>query len=377
MRWLLAVLLCLSVSVWSMAHAEPLEPAYFPSLISSLRVTTPPEYCGEAVPTHIEDVGERLEKELLLALWDRPQVLLWLKRSRRYLPCIEAILERNGMPDDLKYASVAESALRPHVRSRRGAVGFWQFTSYAGEKYGLVINSRIDQRRNIVASTEAACRYLTDLYQSFGSWTLATAAYNMGEDGLMAEILEQGTDNYYRLYLPLETQRHLFRIIVAKLIFSHPERYGFELSDDDYYTPVQFDQVRIDCFHDTPIRIVAEAAKTQFKVIKDMNPEIRGYYLSEGSHTLSIPTGAKRGFLPRYQRGVKRWLAEQRDRIYVVKEGDSLSSIAERFDIPLAALLIWNRRDARTPIYPDDRLIIHRAKPKAPDSGSSTDNATE
>jgi len=364
MKWYLSVVLVIGVLIRSNSYAEPLKPAYFPSLLTSIKISSQLEFCGERVPIKVQDVRERLEKELMLSLWDRPQVILWLKRSRRYLPHIETMLRKSGMPDDLKYVAVAESALRPHVISKRGAVGFWQFMKYTGRKYGLVINERIDERRNISASTQAAIRYFTDLYEMFGSWTLAAAAYNMGEDGLMAEIMEQGTTNFYVLYLPLETQRFVFRILSVKLIFSDPERYGFQLSDDDYYPTIKFDLIQIDCFQDTPIQIIAKAAKTHFKMIKDLNPQIRGHYLPAGSHMVQIPQGATSEFLVRYQHFLKKWLLDQEERIYVVEKGDSLYSIAERFNVPLASLLIWNNLDSKGTIRPGDQLIIYRKELK-------------
>jgi len=364
MKWNLFFLLVMGVFFHSNSYAEPLKPAYFPSLLTSIKISSQLEFCGERVPIKVQDVRERLEKELMLSLWDRPQVILWLKRSRRYLPHIENMLRKSGMPDDLKYVAVAESALRPHVISKRGAVGFWQFMKYTGRKYGLVINERIDERRNISASTQAAIRYFTDLYEMFGSWTLAAAAYNMGEDGLMAEIMEQGTTNFYVLYLPLETQRFVFRILSVKLIFSDPERYGFQLSDDDYYPTIKFDLIQIDCFQDTPIQIIAKAAKTHFKMIKDLNPQIRGHYLPAGSHMVQIPQGATSEFLVRYQHFLKKWLLDQEERIYVVEKGDSLYSIAERFNVPLASLLIWNNLDSKGTIRPGDQLIIYRKELK-------------
>ena len=305
MKWRLFVFLGVGLFTWSSTYGGPLKPAHFPSLVSSLKIATPLEFCGERVPTEIGEIRERLEKELLLSLWDRPQVILWLKRSRRYLPHIEEMLKKNGMPDDLKYVAIAESALRPHAGSKKGAIGFWQFMKSTGQKYGLVINERIDERRNIFASTEAVIRCFKHLHETFGSWTLAAAAYNMGEDGLMAEIGEQGTNNYYHLYLPLETQRFLFRILSVKLIFSDPERYGFHLFEEDYYPPMKFDRVQLDCFQDTPLRIIAQAANTHFKVIKDLNPEIRGHYLPEGSRAILIPEGASKDFHARYQHLLK------------------------------------------------------------------------
>ena len=341
-------------------HAGTKVSADHPSLMSSLKIDDSYTFCNEEVPIKGQEIRERFEKELLLSLWDRPQVILWLKRSHRYLPYIEKMLEENGVPDDLKYIAVAESALRPHVGSRKGAIGFWQFTPATGRKYGLVVNKYVDERRNIFASTAAAIKYLKQLYQDFGSWTLAAAAYNMGEGGLMAEIMEQGTNNYYMLYLPLETQRYLFRILSVKLIFSDPETYGFRLTKNDTYPPLSFDQVQVACSQEIPIRIVAQAAKTHFKAIKDLNPEIRGHYLAKGEHAILIPKGASAGFQERYVNLENKYSASREERIYTVREGDNLSIIADRFGIPLAALIIWNRIDIQRPIHPGDRLIVNQ-----------------
>ena len=182
----------------------------------------------------------------------------------------------------------------------------------------------------------------------------------MGENGLRGEILAQRTSDYFQLYLPLETQRYMFRVLTVKLILSNPKRYGFHLGDADYYPPLKFDQIQIQSSQDTPIRIVAEAAKTHFKVIKDLNPEIRGHYLAEGSHQILLPLGSAKDFERRYSALLKRWLVEQQEDIYVVRKGDSLSSIADQFNVPLTAILIWNRLDPRAPIHPGDEFIIHR-----------------
>ncbi|MBW2095723.1 MAG: transglycosylase SLT domain-containing protein, partial [Deltaproteobacteria bacterium] len=340
-KWLLLFMVFIWFLPWSKASGQEPETSDFFSLIPYLRIVSPLKFCNEQVPLENQDVRERLEKELLLTLWDRPQVILWLKRSHRYLPAIEKMLKENHMPGDLKYVAIAESALRPHAGSRKGAIGFWQFMVDTGRKYGLVINARIDERRNIVSSTGAVIRYFKDLHREFGSWTLAAAAFNMGEEGLMAEILEQDTRDYYQLYLPLETQRFIFRLVSIKLIFRDPAKYGFKLGEKDYYPRLSFERIKITCFQETPIRIIAQAARTQFKVIKDLNPEIRGHYVAAGSHAILIPKGSSEGFQDRYQRYVKKFLAAQKEQVYIVREGDNLSAIAERFDIPLPALLIW------------------------------------
>lgn len=344
------------------SDAGPGELSDFPSLMSSLRMDPVLEFCGGKVPVENHDVQERFEKELLLTLWNRSQVILWLKRSRRYLPYIEKVLKENGLPEDIKYVAVAESALLPHIGSRKGAIGFWQFMADTGRKYGLVIDEYVDERRNLFASTAAAVRYFNELYQRFGSWELAAAAYNMGEGSLMAELLEQHTNNYYELYLPLETQRYIFRILSVKLILLDPEKYGFKLTDDAYYPSFTFDTVEVNCQQEIPIRIVAQSANTYFKAIKDLNPHLRGHYLRKGIHKILVPEGASKGFQNRYAKLVDTYISELNHNVYIVRKGDNLSSIAQKFDVPLAALIIWNRIDLNHPIHPGQRLIIYKQK---------------
>lgn len=346
------------------AHSESsdtLVPEQFPSLISSARISGPFDFCDEPVEIDNQDVRERLEKEILIALWDRPQVVLWIKRSHRYLPIIEKMLEQSNMPEDLKYIAIIESALRPHAGSKKGAIGFWQFMDTTGRKYGLVINSEKDERRSVFRSTEAAIAYFRELYDTFGSWTLSAAAYNMGEQGLQSEILAQKTYNFYHLYLPLETQRYVLRIISAKMILTEPEKYGFRFTEEDLYPPLEFDRITLDCFQETPIAVIAQAADTHFKVIKDLNPDLRGHFLAAGSHSILLPKGSADGFQDRFKKLVNQWLAENKERVYVVKEGDNLSAIAERFNVPLPALIIWNRLGNKKHIHPGDRLVIYPA----------------
>lgn len=342
----------------SLCSAESIDASGLPSLFSAVRIDSQLTFCGEKVELDKNDTRERMEKEMLLTLWDRPQVVLWIKRSNRYFPVIEQKLREHGMPEDLKYIALVESALRPHIGSPRGAVGFWQFTRSTGRKYGLKIDSEKDERRNIFKSTDAAIEYLKELYATFGSWTLAAAAYNMGEHGLEAEVMVQEKRNFYDLYLPLETQQYVFRIVSAKRIITHPKQYGFNFSQKDLYPPLEYDQINIECFEETPVAVIARAANTSFKVIKDMNPELRGYYLGPGKHILNIPKGCGKAFHARFKTLIKKWEQEQKGRVYVVKKGDNLSSIAERFNIPLPILIIWNNLDYEENIHPGDRLVI-------------------
>lgn len=337
-----------------------------PDLVRAVRVEAPIQFCGETVPLEDDFIRERFEKEMLLSLWDRDQAVLWLKRSRRFFPAIETMLKEAGLPEDLKYVAVAESALRAHAGSPKRAVGFWQFLPETGRNYGLTVNARIDERRSLTASTQAAIKYFHALYADLDSWTLAVAAFNMGEEGLKAEILTQDLNDFYRLYLPLETQRHLFRILAAKLIIANPEQYGFHMRAEDYYAPLQTDRIELTCWDETSLSVVAKAAGTDFKMIKDLNPAIRGYYLAAGTYQLDLPAGAAQGFHARFDSLFKAWQEREMAHVYVVEEGDNLSRIAERFQVPLPALLIWNRLDMRHPIHPGDRLVIHTVEKHSP-----------
>jgi len=336
----------------------PAIPERVPSLLSAVRIKEPLHFCGESVPLRQPDVRERFEREFLIALWNRPQGILWIKRSSRYMPYIEEQLKKNKMPDDLKYLVIAESGLLPHAGSPKGAVGFWQFMESTGKNNDLNINGHIDERRNIFTSTDAAIRYLGKIHQMLGSWTLAAAAYNMGEEGLKSEILIQKTRDYYNLYLPLETQRYIFRIIAAKLIIADPARYGFILTKDDLYPPLVFDRIEITCAEDMPIQIIAEAAGTTFKEVKDLNPQIRGYYLAKGRHDIAIPKDAATGFPERLEKLLNQWKADRQKSSYSVKKGDSLSSIAARFNVPLPALLVWNRMSGVRKLSAGERLLV-------------------
>jgi hypothetical protein len=343
------------------ASAGSAQTAGFPAtddLASLIRVAGPLDFCGEPVPLQTPEARERLEREMLISLGNRPQVILWIKRSARYMPYIEKALKENNMPDDLKYVAIAESALIIHSRSVKGATGVWQFMEGTGLRYQLKINNETDERLSFYAATRAALDYFRELYSLFGSWTLAAAAYNMGESGLRAEMLVQKVESYYRLYLPLETQRYIFRILSAKLILSDPVRYGFHLAAQDLYAPIPFEPIDVVCAQDAPLQVVAQAAKTDFKALTDLNPEIRGHYLPAGTHRLLAPPGGADGFQERFTTLLKQWESDRQAHVYTVEKGDSLASIAERFNAPLQALLIWNRIPAKKLIHPGDRLIV-------------------
>jgi len=360
--WLSSIILMGMMFIPSLACSQDggaFPPAEIPSLLSAVRSFGQLSFCDEPVPLKNQAVRERYEKELLLILWNRPQVILWIKRSARYFPAIEKMLKSAELPDDLKYVALVESALQPHVRSSKGAVGYWQFLKSTGTKYGLRVDKHIDERRNLSTATQAAIAYFKDLYGLFGKWTLSAAAYNMGEQGLQAEMLIQQSQDYYTLYLPRETQRYIFRIIAAKEILQSPQSYGFSIQKEDLYKPAASKIVSVRLTDEVPVQVLAQAARTSFKTIKALNPQIRGHYLAPGVHPLSVPPEAAKGFKKRLEKEKKESVSANQKRVYIVRRGDSLTSIAKQFGVPLPALLIWNRLDYRKTIHPGDRLMIH------------------
>jgi len=291
---------------WHQTHGQ--------MLMNATRISGPLFFCGEPVWIQNTDVRERLERELLVTLNHADDVILWLKRAHRYFPYLEKVLKIGALPDDLKYIVLVESSLQPLAVSSKGAAGFWQFIEGTARKYNIQINNDVDERRHFFISTDAALKYLQDLYATFGSWTLAAAAYNMGEEGLRTEMLLQNANHYYQLYLNQETQRYIFRIMAAKMILSDPGKYGFYPDEKDLYQPLTYDLVDLNLSESVPIFIVAQAAGTYFKIIKDFNPHIKGYYLSPGKHVLMVPQGAAKEFNNRFEILWSQWNADKEKR---------------------------------------------------------------
>jgi membrane-bound lytic murein transglycosylase D len=169
----------------------------------------------------------------------KPQFAIWLDRKAKYEPMISAKLTERSMPQDLIYLAMIESGFNPKAKSPAAAGGLWQFISETGKRYGLTVNKRVDERNHPEKATDAALSYLTDLHERFGSWYLAAAAYNTGENRvgrLMRQVTgkDKGTDaDYYRIsgLLPRETREYVPMMIAAARISKDPGKYGF--ADDN------------------------------------------------------------------------------------------------------------------------------------------------
>lgn len=297
------------------------------------------ELCGEPLPLERRSVRERLDREFTIIVWDRPQVFLWLKRANRYFPYIEQQLKQAGLPDDLKYLAVAESSLLTHARSPVGATGYWQFMPRTADAKGLRRDRYADERYSLEHSTAAALRYLRQNHDLFGSWALAMAAYNCGERNVKRAIAEQKVNDYYRLKLPNETERYVFRIAAIKVILENHERYGYRIEPGDLYPPVACDTVELNIRTRVRISDLAIAAGTDYRTLRELNPQFKGYYFPRGVCVLKVPAGLGPAFSEQFALlSARAAKAAASATYYRVKAGDTLSHIAERTGVSVSTL---------------------------------------
>jgi membrane-bound lytic murein transglycosylase D len=241
--------------------------------VFSLTLPNELSFCDSPVPLDRLDVRERLDRELLVNTYWQSNTLLIHKRANRWFPLISSILEREGVPDDLKYIAVIESGLT-NVVSPAGAAGPWQFMKATAQAYGLEVNDEVDERYHMEKSTVAACKYLKDAYAQHGDWALAAASYNLGPGGVNKQVDRQGNARYFDLQLPEETSRYVFRILAMKEILRDPERYGFHLRERDLYPPYRTRAITVS----NAIPDLASFARdqgTDYRMLKLLNPWLR------------------------------------------------------------------------------------------------------
>ena len=267
-----------------------------PSKVYALDIASEYTFAGETVSLEDPDLHERMDKELLVNTYWQSNMMLMIKRSNKYFPLIERILEEEGIPNDFKYLAVIESGLE-NVNSPAGAKGFWQILKTTGREMGLEVNTNVDERYNIEFSTRVACAYLKKAKNRLGSWTLAAASYNRGISGIDRLLKRQQVDSYYDLLLNRETKRYVFRILATKEILSNPSKYGFVFENQDLYNEIPVYTVEVD----TAITNIASFAKNMgvnYKQIKIHNPWLLQNHLNNKSRKLyyiKIPQNVKVG----------------------------------------------------------------------------------
>jgi membrane-bound lytic murein transglycosylase D len=222
----------------------------------------------------------------------------YLARSTRYLPMIKKIFQEAGLPEDLAYLAMIESGYNNKAYSPAAACGMWQFIKGTGLRYGLTIDSYVDERRDPEKATQAAAQYLLDLYKQFGSWYLAAASYNCGEGRVQRELNQSNHKNFWdlsaNLCLPTETKNYVPQMIAATIIAKNPEKFGFK--NVPYLPPVKYEKVPIK--ETTSLTAAAVAVNVPPEEVAALNPELlRGITPPNMPlYTLNLPPNSKELF---------------------------------------------------------------------------------
>lgn len=221
-------------------------------------------------------------------------LLPWLYRSQRYLPLMKKILKNQGLPPELAYTSLIESGLESGAISSAKAVGYWQFIGPTAERFQLLVNEWLDERRDFEKSTKAAGNYLKTLYQEFENWPLSLAAYNMGEGRLRGLIHKHKTGNFWILAkkadFPRETTHYVPKIMAIVRIMKSPESYGF--AQFSVLPPYEYDLFYVP--GGTNIKTLALKTGSPFQELKTLNPELKTHLIPKyvSNYRVRIPKGS-------------------------------------------------------------------------------------
>jgi membrane-bound lytic murein transglycosylase D len=278
----------------------------------------------------------------------------YLRRSKKYKPMMLKKIHEYGLPEDLVYLSMVESAYNPHAYSWARAMGLWQFIASTGRMYGLKRDWWMDERKDPVKSTDAACRFLRDLYKQFGSWELAMAAYNGGPGRVSRTIKKQKTIDFWKMRLKRQTMDYVPLIMAATIISKDPGKYGFE--DIEYEPEIVWDEVVIDRCLD--LSVVAKEIGCSLKELKTINPEILRNYTppNKKKYVLKVPAGKTRAFAAAYDNMPSpKETSWARHRI---KRGETVSTIASRYGVSQYAILAANSLKRTSKIYAGKELIV-------------------
>ena len=280
----------------------------------------------------------------------------WLGRLERYRPMVQSIFAEFNLPNDLAFLSLVESGFNTRAVSRAKAVGPWQFIKSTAKTYGLRVDTWIDERRDPVKSTLAAAQYLRDLYHLFGSWPLAMAAYNAGENKVSRALARTRGEDFWHLtdtkLLKRETKEYVPRFLAAALIAKDPTRYGLNIPPQ---VPVEFEEVVIT--RPLHLKTAAKAAGVSYEDLKALNPELRKNLTPPDlSYHLKVPVGAKATLLANLSK-YQDWKRVRAAR-YQVRPGDTLAHFASRHGSTVETIVEANVLDKSYRAKPGDWLLV-------------------
>ncbi len=279
----------------------------------------------------------------------RPHMERYLSRSTRYAPIMKSILRKEGLPEDLIYIALIESGFSSTAHSHANAVGYWQFIRGTGRRYGLEINSYVDERRDFVRSTQAAAAYFKDLYGMFHSWYLAIASYNVGEGRVKKLVTRYRTHDFWQLArenkLPEETINYVPKFIAARLIAKAPEKYGF--TDIEYMPPLEFAEVEFETSMD--LRKLAKEMGLEYDDLRDLNPAYKrgvAFYRGKEKLVIRVPKGTEAVAVAAAVNATPDskvvYRADEDYTYYRVRRGDTISGIAKKFRTSQKTILQLN-----------------------------------
>ena len=291
-------------------------------------------------------------------------------RSGRYHDMIVSTLKQEGVPQDLIYLAQAESGFHPHAVSRVGARGIWQFMAGRGSGYGLHHNMYVDDRQDPEKSTRAAARHLKDLYNQFGDWYLAMAAYNSGPGTVQAAVRRTGYADFWELYnrnvLPRETKNYVPIILAVTIMTKNPTQYG--LDSVVMEKPDDYDTVTIN--YPVDLRLVSDCVGVTAGELQDLNPSLlRLSTPRTGSFQLHIPAGTK----DQYETAIAAVPPASRLwwRYHTVRSGESIVALARTYHTTAKQIEEANHLDGPE-LEPDVKLVIPVAPGKHPASDTAT-----
>ncbi len=276
----------------------------------------------------------------------RRAMQVWLNRAGEMIPLMQPILRSEGLPDEIVYLSMIESGFNAEAYSWAHASGPWQFISATGRRYGLTVNWWYDERRDIELSTRAAARYLKDLYTQYGDWLLAFAAYNCGEGRVNREIRRTG-HNFWRMKrLPRQTRNYVPSFLAATIIATNPQEYGF--NPPVLIDPTELNRIKItECID---LKALARCADIDVKTLKKHNPAIVRWCTPPDMDEVDVkvPLGTDLdAFWSRYASIPKQEKVSYAR--HKVRRGEALSTIAERYGVPMGVIMRHPMNNIRSP----------------------------